>query len=61
MSTTTSHPFDQTLASAYVNLADERLGAQALANSDEFFAPASRMLNSASAVFHAGRYDDHGQ
>ncbi|CAF3374783.1 unnamed protein product [Rotaria sp. Silwood1] len=58
---TTSPIFDQTTASAYVNLADERLGAQALSNSDEFFAPASRMLNTAPAVFHPGRFDDHGQ
>ncbi len=29
----------------YVNLADPRLGAQALEASDEFFAPKDRMLN----------------
>ena len=53
--------FDQTTASTYVNLADERLGAEAISTSDEFFAPASRMLNPAAAVFHPGRFDDHGQ
>ena len=60
MSTTMS-TFDQTNASNYVNLADERLGAQTLSCSDEFFAPSSRLLNSAAAVFHPGRYDEHGQ
>jgi allantoicase len=60
MSATTSS-FDQTTASAYVNLADERLGAQALSTSDEFFAAASRMLSPKAPVFHPGRFDDHGQ
>jgi allantoicase len=53
--------FDQTTASAYVNLADERLGAQVLSVSDDFFAPAARMLSPKAAVFHPGRFDDHGQ
>ncbi|CAF3349424.1 unnamed protein product [Rotaria socialis] len=58
---TVLHSFDQAIATAYVNLADDRLGAQAISCSDEFFAPASRMLNSAAPVFHPGRFDDHGQ
>ena len=45
----------------YVNLADPRLGAQALEASDEFFAPKERMLNPEPAVFIAGKYDDHGK
>ncbi|CAB3798109.1 allantoicase [Pararobbsia alpina] len=45
----------------YVNLADPRLGAQALATSDEFFAPMARMLNPEPAVFIVGKYDDHGK
>jgi allantoicase len=45
----------------YVNLADPRLGAQALATSDDFFAPMARMLNPEPAVFIAGKYDDHGK
>jgi allantoicase len=53
--------FDQTIASSYVNLADARLGAQALSTSDEFFAPVSRMLIPTAAVFHPGKFDDHGQ
>ncbi len=45
----------------YVNLADPRLGAQALEASDEFFAPKERMLNPEAAVFIPGKYDDHGK
>jgi len=45
----------------YVNLADARLGAQALACSDDFFAPMARMLNPEPAVFIPGKYDDHGK
>jgi allantoicase len=45
----------------YVNLADARLGAQALATSDDFFAPMARMLNPEPAVFIPGKYDDHGK
>jgi allantoicase len=45
----------------YVNLADPRLGAQALEASDEFFAPKERMLNPEPAVFIPGKYDDNGK
>jgi allantoicase len=45
----------------YMNLADPRLGAQALFASDEFFAPKERMLNPEPAVFIPGKYDDHGK
>ncbi|MEJ0003346.1 MAG: allantoicase [Pararobbsia sp.] len=45
----------------YVNLADPRLGAEAVAASDEFFAPMARMLNPEAAVFIPGKYDDHGK
>ncbi|MCB1890466.1 MAG: allantoicase [Rhodocyclaceae bacterium] len=44
-----------------INLADPRLGAQAVFASDEFFAPLSRMLDPAPAVFIPGKYDDHGK
>jgi allantoicase len=44
-----------------LNLADPRLGAQALAASDEFFAPKERMLDPQPAVFIPGKYDDHGK
>lgn len=45
----------------YVNLADPRLGAQALDASDDFFAPMARMLNPEPAVFIPGKYDEHGK
>jgi len=48
-------------AGRYVNLADVRLGATILQVSDEFFAPAERMLNPAPATFIPGKYDDHGK
>jgi allantoicase len=44
-----------------VNLADSRLGATAIAATDEFFAPAQRLLNPTPAVFIAGKYDDQGK
>jgi allantoicase len=45
----------------YANLADPRLGAEALEASDEFFAPKERMLNPEPAVFIPGKYDEHGK
>ena len=45
----------------HVNLADARLGAQALAASDEFFAAKERMLEPAPAVFVPGKYDANGK
>ncbi|MEC5397580.1 allantoicase [Uliginosibacterium sp. H1] len=45
----------------YTNLADPRLGAQAVAASDEFFAPRDRMLAPEEPVFIPGKYDDHGK
>lgn len=44
-----------------VNLADARLGAQALIASDDFFADKQRMLNPAPAQFIPGKYDDNGK
>ncbi|CAF1167781.1 unnamed protein product [Adineta steineri] len=57
----TPQTFDQVLASTYVNLADERVGTQIVSVTDEFFAPAVRMLDPKPAVFHPGKFDDHGQ
>ncbi len=45
----------------HVNLADARLGARAVACSDDFFAPMDRMLQSHAAQFIPGKYDDHGK
>ena len=52
---------DNEFAWRYVNLADSRLGARAIDVSDEFFAPAERMLSPAPAQFLPGKYDDHGK
>jgi allantoicase len=51
------HPFGANL----VNLADARLGAEAIFATDDFFAPKERMLNPEPAVFIAGKYDDNGK
>ena len=61
MSTNSSQTFDQTKASQFVNLADERFGSKVVSVSDDFFAAAPRMLSSAAPIFHPGRFDDHGQ
>jgi allantoicase len=45
----------------YTNLADPRLGAEALSCSDDFFAPMARMLSHTTAVFIPDKYDEHGK
>ena len=45
----------------HVNLADARLGAEAIQCSDDFFAEMGRMLNPESAVFIPGQYDANGK
>ncbi|MFA6986957.1 MAG: allantoicase [Arenimonas sp.] len=45
----------------HVNLADARLGAQALEASDDFFAAKERMLNPQPAVFVPDKYDENGK
>jgi allantoicase len=45
----------------HANLASSRLGAVAIAASDDFFADKSRMLNPDPAVFIPGKYDDNGK
>jgi allantoicase len=47
--------------SARLNLADPRLGAVVVSASDEFFAPAERMLDAAEPQWRAGIYDAHGK
>lgn len=44
-----------------INLADERLGARIVTVTDDFFAPATRMLSPQMPRFYPGRYDDHGK
>lgn len=43
------------------NLADPRLGAEAVKCSDDFFAPMARLLQPGPALFVLGKYDDHGK
>jgi allantoicase len=45
----------------YLNLADPRLGAEAMSASDDFFAPKERMLDPEPAIFIPGKYDEHGK
>ena len=54
---------DPTLPSftRYTNLAQARLGAKAVACSDDFFAEMNRMLQNEPAVFIPGKYDDNGK
>ena len=44
-----------------VNLASARLGAEAVACSDEFFAAMSRLIDDSEPVYYPDRFDDHGQ
>ncbi len=52
---------DNPFAQRWINLAEPRLGAAAIAASDEFFAPRARLLESAAPVFIPDKYDDHGK
>ncbi len=56
MQTVNKHPFSQ-----WANLADPRLGAEAIYASDDFFADKNRMLQAEPAVFIAGKYDENGK
>lgn len=44
-----------------INLASARLGAEAVACSDDFFAAMSRLIEDSEPVFCPDRFDDHGQ
>jgi len=48
-------------AQQQINLADARLGAEAVACSDDFFAPMDRLLQPSAAIFVPGKYDAHGK
>jgi allantoicase len=50
-----------TWASQQINLADPRLGAEAIACSDDFFAPMARLLQAQAAIFVPGKYDANGK
>ena len=45
----------------YVDLANPILGTKILICSDEFFAPAKRILNSSSPIFKENVFDNHGK
>ena len=44
-----------------INLASARLGAEAVACSDDFFAPMSRLIQDSEPVFHPARFDENGK
>jgi allantoicase len=48
-------------ARRYPDLAAPELGGAIVSVSDEFFAPARRLLSAAEPVFVPGRYDEHGK
>lgn len=48
-------------AQHWVNLASAKLGATAIACSDDFFAPMHRMLQDTAPVFIADKYDQNGK
>lgn len=45
----------------HINLADEKLGAEAIFATDDFFADKQRMLKTAAAVFVPDLYDENGK
>ncbi|MEZ5535120.1 MAG: allantoicase [Thiolinea sp.] len=51
----------QTLQNYWIDLAQPRLGAEAVYATDEFFAPLERMINPEAPVFIPGKYDDNGK
>jgi len=51
----------EALARRWLNLADARAGAEVVFATDDFFAPAARMLGPEPAVFIPGKFDDHGK
>ncbi|RFA24476.1 allantoicase [Alkalilimnicola ehrlichii] len=56
-----NHPDFEALSNRWPNLASARLGARVVEVTDEFFAPAERMLADSEPVFIPGKYDDHGK
>ncbi|MEG3696335.1 allantoicase, partial [Vibrio coralliirubri] len=45
----------------YINLADEKLGAEATFATDDFFADKSRLLSHAAPEWKDDLYDDNGK
>ena len=46
---------------AFVDLADERMGTEAIYCTDDFFAPMQNMVNPREPVYIEGKYTDHGK
>lgn len=46
---------------SWINLAQPVIGARPIFRTDEWFAPAERMLSPEAAVFIPGKFDDHGK
>lgn len=51
----------QTLQNYWIDLAQPRLGAEAIYATDEFFAPLERLIQPAEPVFIPDKYDDNGK
>lgn len=47
--------------SQWINLASERLGAEVIFATDDFFAPKERLIQDGEPVFVPDKYDDHGK
>lgn len=56
-----SDPRVDAFAQRWVNLADAQIGAEVVFATDDFFAPAPRMLSPEPAVFIPDKFDDHGK
>ena len=44
-----------------INLVDPRLGTKVVFKTDEFFAPANRIINNQNPIFKDGVFDSHGK
>lgn len=56
-----AHPNPPVFSQDFINLASPTLGSQIVNCSDDFFAPAERMLTDGPAIFIPGKYDEHGK
>ena len=52
---------EETDPAGLVNLAEDRLGAQVIYATDDFFAPRERLLKAAEPIAKPGTFDAHGQ
>ena len=49
------------ISAKMINLADPRVGSKIIFKTDDFFAPANRILNTDTPVFKDGLFDKHGK